>query len=638
MKNVIALIGNPNSGKTTLFNALTGTHQKTGNWTGVTTEKKTGVYRADKQIEIIDLPGLYSLCYHAQDEKVVLDYLKRTPPSVIINVVDGTNLERNLYLTLELIKLKIPIVLAVNMYDDLKKNNVLFYPEKLSKALDMPVVCVSALKNINVDKLIETAVSQNKAPKEIDNNTAGETPEQKYKFIEKVLDGVIVKKQTRAQKLTQKIDRILTHKIFAFPIFFAVMLFVYFCSIKIGGAFGGKITQLFNMLSERLQQYFVSASAPDWLIGLTCKAIINGMGTVCSFLPQILILFFMLTIIELCGYSSRIAFILDRFFRFFGLGGKSLLPIFVSCGCSVSGIMATRSIESKSERLMTIFLAPFMPCGAKIAVFGWFSTVFFGGSALIATSMYFLAIMVVALSGLVLKNFKIFKQDREEFILEMPCYRLPSVKDIILTLFEKIKEFTVKAGAIVFIITVSLWVLKSFGFSGYVGDSVEKSFLYYLGNCFKFLFYPLGFGNPQATVAIFSSALAKEAVVESLALFGANPITLFNNGYSVYAFMAFVLLSPPCSASIVVASRELKSKKLLATMLLFQTLTAYIVALLINGLGLLHSLSNGLILSIIVVIIILLMLIKAIKVCKKHKCGLCSNCKKVNKCKKHNTI
>lgn len=637
MNDTIALIGNPNSGKTTLFNSLTGTYQKTGNWTGVTTEKKIGKLKKDKSISVVDLPGLYSLSTHGEDEKAVTDYLNSTPPKAIINIVDGTNLERNLYLTTELLELNIPMVIAVNMVDELNKNGIKLDDKKLSKLFGVPVVLISALKNTDTDKLIETAKNLKR-----DNSIKRKSfssAETRYAYIEENIKSVIVKKQTKAEKFTLKADAILTHKILGFPIFFLIITLVYFLSIRIGGTLGDIISKGFDNFSEYLREYLLAQEVGDWLISLVCNAVLKGMGTVCSFLPQILILFALLTVIEQSGYASRIAFILDRLFRAFGLGGKSIIPITVACGCTVSGLMATKTIEDKSEKRMTVFLAPFMPCGAKTAVYGWIAYEFFNGSALVATSMYFLGILSIALFGSLLKKFKAFKDGGGEFILEMPTLRYPSIKDILLTLWEKSKDFLVKAGSIIFLVTVALWLLQNFGFQGFTNGNAENSFLYYLGNSLKFIFYPLGFGNWQATVAMLSSILAKEAVVESLTMVAVHPESLFFSQYSVYAFMAFLLLSPPCIAAISTAKRELKSAKWLVFMITFQFFSAYLVAFLINGFGFLILTSRGLLLTFIIAIIVLSAVIFIIKLLlKKGKCAGCNACKKVKRCPNRNTI
>ena len=619
MNKNIALIGNPNCGKTTLFNTLTGTYQKTGNWTGVTTEKKEGFYKKDKSIIITDLPGLYSLDAKSEDERAVLKFIKNSPPSVIINVLDGTNLERNLYLTLELIKLRLPMVIAVNMYDDLIKNGIKLNCEKLSKLLGVKVLPVSALKKLNIDALISVAL---KAKPVINNLNVSKN--YAFQWIETNVKEIVTYKQTKAELFTLKADGVLTHKIFGLPIFFAVIALVYFLSMKIGGFFGGYIDKYFEITSEKLNVFLTNNNCPKWLIGVCCKAVIQGIGTVASFLPQILVLFALMAVIEQSGYAARIAFILDRFFRAFGLSGKSLLPMIVSCGCTVSGVMATRVIENKSERRATVFLAPFMPCGAKTAVFGWFSYEFFGGSALIATSMYFLALFSVAVFGRILKKFKAFKDSESAFILEMPNLRPPSIKDVLSVLIEKIKDFIFKAGSTVLLVSVALFFLQNFGIKGYVENNVEESFLFFIGNALKFIFEPLGFGNWQASVSVLSGIFAKEAVVETLRQVTSAPETLFYSKFSIYAFMAFILLSPPCLASLVTAKRELNSKKWFIFMLLFQFTAGYLVALLINIIGLMVINSIYLILFLIVGIIILS--IVALAKTKKRGCKGCINC------------
>ncbi len=637
MNDVIALVGNPNCGKTSLFNALTGTYQKVGNWTGVTTEQKTGRYKKRKEVKIIDLPGLYSLNAGAIDETTAYKFLKNTPPKVIINVVDGTNLERNLSLTIELTALKIPMVIAVNMCDELEKNNVKLNTNYLSKKFGVPVIAVSALKNKNVDQLVSLACNVVDSPKITAQNVnlLINDRQKRFKFIESIIPSVIERKITRTQKFTYKADKILLNSYLAIPIFFAVMTAVYFLSIKTGGFLGGYIQQIFIISSQKLSVWLNGLGVSEWIISLLCDAVIKTIGGVCSFLPQILILFALMAVIEESGYASRVAFIFDRIFRTFGLSGKSFLPLIVSCGCTVTGLMATRTIEGVSERRMTVFLAPFMPCGAKTAVFGWFASVFFGGNPLIATSMYFLGIFCACVFGYLLKRFKIFKVDNGWFLIEIPLLRVPPLKNVLAVMWEKVKEFVSKAGLIVFAVTVFLWLLKSVGVSGYVGDNVEKSFLFVLGNLLKYFFYPLGFFNWQTAVAVICGSFAKEAVVESLNLLSPDVFTLFDSGYSAYAFMAFILLSPPCVASLVTAKRELGSLRLFIFMLIFQTLSAYLVAFIINTIGKVISGGFGLILSAIIGIMITISVIKTLIRLKNGSCRLCSCCQKGEKCNKN---
>ncbi len=635
MNDIIALIGNPNSGKTTLFNALTGTYQKTGNWTGVTTEKKEGEYKKNRSIKIIDLPGIYALTEGSADENALLEYLKTSPPKAIINIVDGTNLERNLYLTFQLKKLNIPMVVAVNMYDDLEKNHIKLDVKELERLVNAPVTPISALKGKNLPELMTEAIK-------VDLTVTGQNLDDKqiYSFIEESIGKIIQKKQTKAEIFTQKADDILTHRFWGIPIFLAVITLVYFLSINFGGFLGGFISTFFDAFTEQTFSSLNKIGAPEWLNSLVCKGVFNGVGTVLAFLPQVLVLFILMSLIEQSGYASRIAFNLDKLFRFFGLGGKSLIPMILSCGCTVTGLTATRTIESEREKKMTVFLCPFMPCSAKMAVFGWFACEFFNGRAIVATAMYFLSIIIVIVLGLILKRFNSFKEKNGDFVLEMPTLRAPSFKDVISVMWEKTKDFTAKAGSVIFIVSVVLWTLLNVGVSGYTYGIIEDSFLYYIGNLLKYIFYPLGFASWQASVAVITGAFAKEAVVETLSILGCEAQTIFSNCWSVLAFMSFVLLSPPCVASISMAKRELKSNKLLALMLLVQFITAYIVAFIINGIG--YLLSTSLLLSAIIVIIIAWLFALSIMSIRRIKCGSCKACRKgENKCQKNtkrNTI
>ncbi len=623
MNDVIALVGNPNSGKTTLFNTLTGTYQKVGNWSGVTVEKKTGLYKKNKAIKIIDLPGIYSFTPNSEDEKVVYEYFKKTPPKAIINIVDGTNLERNLSLTLSLLALKIPIVVAVNMADDLEKNGIELLENKLAGFLGVPVIKISALKNTGIDQLMNTVQNLKSSVNrhEIIKANGIDSEEKKYSYIRKILPYVINKKQTKSERFTFYADKLLMHKIWGLPIFILVIICIYFLSIKIGGFFGGYVSTFFNDLSVFVWEKLLALDTKDFIISLVCNAIIKGVGTVMSFLPQILVLFFLLCILEESGYMARAGFITDRIFRLTGLCGKSVIPLIVSCGCTVTGLMATRTIEDRSSRETTIFISPFMPCGAKTAVFGWFSTVFFGGNALIATSTYFLAIIVCGISGAILEKFKNIKDGT--FIIEIPTLRFPSVKDIFYVLWAKTKEFLIKAGTVIFTISIVIWLLKSFGVSGYVGEQIEKSFLYFLGDALKWFFYPLGFSSWQTSVAILTGTLAKEAVIETLAITGVDFSQLFSNGFQAYSFMAFVLLSPPCVASQITAYRELKNVKKFLLMIAFQTAVAFGVSLIINLAGILLLSVTGLILIIVLgIIVTIFLIIKMHKVKGNKKCQI----------------
>ncbi len=635
MNDYIALLGNPNSGKTTLFNALTGTYQKTGNWTGVTTEKKEGEYRKNRNIKIIDLPGIYALSRGSADENAVLEFLKKSPPKAIINIVDGTNLERNLYLTFQLLRLNIPMVVAVNMCDELEKNGVKLNADELSEFLGVSVAPISALKGKNIDELIKETLTANKAEKALnikDNRI--------YSYIESNINRIIVKKQTKAERFTQKADDILTHKIWGIPIFLCIITLVYFLSINVGGLLSGYISNFFEFMSTQTSYSLSVTGAPKWLNSLVCEGVFRGVGSVLAFLPQVLTLFALMSLIEQSGYASRIAFNFDRLFRTVGLGGKSIIPMILCCGCTVTGLSATRTIESQSEKKMTVFLCPFMPCSAKMAVFGWFSYEFFGGKAIVATAMYFLSIVAIIFFGLILKKFKSFREESGGFILEMPTLRIPSIKDTFAVMWEKTKDFTAKAGSVIFVASIAIWLLLNIGLSGYTYGVIEDSFLYYVGNAVKYLFAPLGFGSWQASVAVITGALAKEAVIETLEIIGCESHALFNSAWSVMAFMSFILLSPPCASSLAMAKKELKSSKLTAFMLVFQFVSAYIVAFIINGIG--YFITNGLLLSLIIVIIIAIIFALAVATLRSRKGLLCKACSKGdNKCQKstkRNTI
>ncbi len=616
----IALLGNPNCGKTTLFNSLTGTYQRVGNWTGVTVEKKYGKYKKDKSIKIVDLPGVYSFNANSEDEKAVLEYLNSSSPKCIINVLDGTNLQRNLFLTCALQQLNIPVVIAVNFIDKLKNEGVKFNAKYLENLLGVPVVEVSALKNINVDKLIEIAKENNKKI----NSVQGDF----HVYIEENINKIIVGKIEKSNRITQNIDKIVTNKFLAIPILFMVMTLIYLLSIELGGKAGNLIGQLFEKFENDTKNALYTVNAPQWFISLLSRAVIGGLGTVLTFLPQILILFCLLTVMEESGYASRVAFITDGILKKVGLSGRTVIPLMVSCGCTVTGLTSTKSISNQNERKLSVFLSPFMPCSAKTAVFGWFSGVIFGGNALIASSMYLISILSVCLFGSVLRRFKSFKSNQSNFVLEMPNYRVPSIKNVSLAMWEKFKDFSLKAGSTIFCVSIILWFLNNFGIYGYVGERVEQSFLYLIGSGIKWIFAPLGFGNWQASVSVLTGLMAKEAVIESISYLTSHAQALFSTPFSAYAFMVFILMSPPCMASLVTAKNQLKDTKLFIKMLVFQTFSAYVTALFVNLLGEIIYSKNGLIFILFAVIIILIIFMLAIKGALLNKCSHCKiNCK-----------
>lgn len=630
MIKTVALVGNPNCGKTTLFNSLTGARQKVGNWSGVTTERKEGEYLKNKSVKLIDLPGLYSLNTKSSDEQVVTDYFKVNKPNAIINVVDGTNLERNLYLTTELFELNIPLVIAITFSDELKKNKMQLNANLLSKILGVPILLVCAFNGENLDLLITSAINnKNKPVPPIDDKSINS----RYKFIENTVQRTLVKKTTQTERFTEKADKILLNKVYAFPILIVIVTLVYFLSIRIGSFLGEYLSNFFNGLAISAKEALEIINTPKWITSLLTDAIIKGLGLVLSFAPQILVLFALLGVLEESGYAARATFIIDRLFSSFGLGGRSFIPMILGCGCTVTGLMSTRIIEDEGEKRATIFLTPFMPCGAKTAVFGWFSSIFFNGSAIIATTMYFLGIISVVAGGKILKKLKIISLGEGSFVMEIPLLRAPRIKNILYVVLEKIKDYLGKAGLIVFVVSVFLWALRSLGVTGYVGEEVEKSFLYLIGDKLKIIFYPIGVADWRGSVAVISGIFAKEAVIETLGLLAENPQNLFHNPFSVYAFCAFVLLSPPCAASIVQAYRELKSIKWLAIMTVFQTIFGYAVAFIINLVG--NIVDNGLIFSFLIAIIITVSVVIAmIALIKKTPCKNCSVCNGALKCQK----
>ncbi len=611
MNKTICLIGNPNCGKTTLFNTLTGTYQKVGNWTGVTTEKTEGVYKKDKTVQIVDLPGLYSFDANSIDEKVVTTYLKETPPDCIISVLDGTNLQRNLLLALKLLSLNIPMVLAINYADILKKQGINIDTNFFEEAFNCEVVLISALKNLNVNLLMKKAINTIKKPK----NLTLENVEKTFDFIDKLLEKAI--KTTKNIQREDKLDNFLTGKFTGIFTFFIIITLIYFLAIKCGGYLGDYIADYTEKSTLNIKNYLEYKGINEIAIGIFTDGVIKGLGTIFSFLPQILILFFFLSLIEESGYASRIALIFDRFFSLLGLSGKTLLPLIVCSGCTVSGLMATRTIESTSERRLTIFISPFIPCGAKTMVFGWFSSVIFNGNPFIASSMYFLGIFTAVITSKILSNLKAFSEDKGEFLLEIPPYRMPSIKNVALSLIQKVKDFTIKAGTTILAVSVFLWVLTNFGINGYTNGQVQKSFVFSIGSVLKYIFYPLGFCNEQTAVSILSGLFAKEGIIESLTAFSKNTI-LFDNGFSAYSFMAFTLLSPPCTSSLITAKKELGVRKWFYFMLAFQTITAYIVAMLINLIGQIVMGKMHLLL-IFIFVIILSIIIFAIKRGEKWK-------------------
>ena len=665
----IALAGNPNSGKTTVFNALTGSTQYVGNWPGVTVEKKEGRLRGHKDVQIIDLPGIYSLSPYSLEEVVARNYLMEEKPDAIINIVDASNIERNLYLTTQLLETGIPVVIALNMMDVVNRNGDAIQTAALSAALGCPVVETSAAKGTGLDDLTNAAVkaAEASAPqphlelfsetvercireieqtvkdagtgvryntrwlaikvfekdekvllglklpdnaataidritasceKEYDDESESIITTQRYDFIARVVGKLVVK--NRRQKLTpsDKIDKVLTNRWLALPIFLLIMWGVYYVSIQSIGdmTIGWVETLIGEWIGGGVSNFLVNAGAADWLHGLIVDGIIGGVGAVLVFVPQLMILFFFISILEDCGYMARVAFIMDRIFRKFGLSGKSFIPMLIGSGCSVPAIMASRTIENDKDRKMTIMLTPFIPCGAKLPVFALFVGAFFPHMSWVAPSMYILGIVMVILSGIILKKTRPFRGDPAPFVMELPAYRMPRMKGVLIHMWERGKAFMIKAGTIIFVAAGAIWLLQSFNWSFQMVDAGD-SILASIGRVLAPIFAPLGFGNWQSAVASVTGLLAKEVVVSTFGvLFGIAEATegdptliehigqLFNPA-SGYAFMVFTLLAAPCFAAIGAMKREFNSWKWTLGAVAYQTGLAYVMALIAFQVG-----------------------------------------------------
>ncbi|MBE6033093.1 MAG: ferrous iron transport protein B [Clostridiales bacterium] len=671
MKRItIALAGNPNCGKTTIFNDLTGSSQYVGNWPGVTVEKKEGKFKKDKNIVIADLPGVYSLSPYTLEEVITRNYLVKETPDVIINLVDGTNLERNLYLTTQLLELGIPVVLGVNMADLLRKNGDKIDLKKLSEQLGCPVMEVSALKGEGCNELVQCAVELaktnqvrlhrfskdveeaieaiealikdavsseharwyaaklferdeevlkelklnehtkikvddviTKLENQLDDDSESIIANERYIFIGEVVNKVLKKKQ-RGLTTSDKIDQIVTNRILALPIFMAIMFIVYYVSVSWLGTI---VTDWTNdvLFGEYIQggvsEFMANAGTAEWLQGLVVDGAIGGVGAVLGFVPQMFILFFFLSILEDCGYMARVAFIMDRIFRKFGLSGKSFIPLLVGSGCGVPGIMATKTIENEKDRRMTIMTTTFIPCGAKLPVIALIGGAMFPHIPWLAPAMYFAGIAAVVFSGIALKKTKMFAGDTTPFVMELPQYHMPAAKGVLIHMWERGKSFIIKAGTVIFVACAAIWFLSNFGFSSGGFGMVEQddSMLAAIGTFAAPIFAPLGFGNWQAAVATISGLVAKENVVGTFGvLFGLGAdvaeddaglltdiASMFPYSAAALSFLVFNLLCAPCFAAIGAIRREMNNAKWTWFAIGYQTILAYVVALIVNQIG-----------------------------------------------------
>ena len=677
----IALAGNPNCGKTTMFNALTGANQYVGNWPGVTVEKKEGKLKGKKgkgeDIIVTDLPGIYSLSPYTLEEVVSRDYVLKENPDVIIDLVDATNIERNLYLTTQLIETGVPVVIALNMADLLEKRGIKIDTKRLSMLLDCPIIETSALKGEGLDKLIDEAVKVAKSskvdlPKEIfskdmeaaidevkgvlptsvtddkkrwyavkflendekvkeamklsasgqslvdtkrqelekqhDDDMESIVTDERYKFIQKIVN-TTVKKAKDKLTVSDKIDRIVTNRILGIPIFVAVMWLVYYVSVTTVGTFVTDWTN--DVFVVAIQDFFTniltSIGAGDLVMGLVVDGIIGGLGAVLGFVPQMAILFLFLSILEDCGYMVRIAFVMDRVFRHFGLSGKSFIPLLISSGCGIPGIMASKTIEQDNDRRLTIMTATFIPCGAKLPVIALMGGVIAGETAgyaessFIAPLMYFIGIVAVLVAAIILKKTKPFSGKPAPFVMELPQYHIPQVKTVLLHVWERLKGFIIKAGTILFLACVVMWFLGGFGFTdggfGMVEDSAD-SLMAAIGGVIAPIFAPLGFGEWQPVAASISGFTAKEAIVSTMGVLAnvagdtedavnvaAGVASWFPTGIAAFSFLMFNLLDSPCLAAIATMAKEMNDRKWFWFAILFQNIFAYIVCLCFYQIG-----------------------------------------------------
>ena len=708
MSVTIALAGNPNCGKTTMFNAITGSYNFVGNWPGVTVEKKEGKLKNQKDVTVTDLPGIYSLSPYTLEEVVSRDYLLKEKPDVIIDLVDATNIERNLYLATQLLEIGIPVVIALNMVDLLKKNNIHINVKGLSSALGCPIVETSALKGTGLKEVVDEAIkcaNQHRVPskqmefpkavekavneieslvpaniseenkrwyavkllerdskvkeglnlpasaqskieeiasnleKAEDDDTESIVTDGRYQYIQKVVSAN-VKRSGNKMTVSDKIDRIVTNRILGLPIFILTMFIVYYVSVTTVGTMVTDWTNdsFVGTIQGVVADGLSGVGVADWLVSLVSDGIIGGLGAVLGFVPQMAILFLFLSILEDCGYMVRIAFVMDRVFRHFGLSGKSFIPLLISSGCGIPGIMASKTIEADNDRRLTIMTATFIPCGAKlpvIALMGGIMTAYVTGdyvaAGFITPLMYFIGVVAVLVSAIILKKTKPFSGKPAPFVMELPQYHIPSAKTVLLHVWERLKGFIIKAGTILFLATVIMWVLSSIGSTGsgigFVEDS-NDSIMAILGGILAPIFAPLGFGKWQPVAASISGFSAKESIVSTMGVLanvagddaedtmivGAAIKAWFPSAVAAFSFLLFNLLDSPCLAAISTMAHEMQSRKWFWFAILFQNIFAYVVTLCVYQIGLVvtgaGSFGIGTIVALILVAIILFLLFR----------------------------
>lgn len=664
----IALAGNPNCGKTTLFNELTGSNQYVGNWAGVTVEKKDGILKGHKDVIIQDLPGIYSLSPYTLEEKVARNYLVNEQPDVILNIIDGTNLERNLYLSTQLIEIGLPVVMAVNMMDLVKKSGDKIDIKKMGEELGCEVVEISALQGKGCKEAAERAIEAAKSgrkhclpsvftgsvehaiahieesihdkvdkefvrwyaikvferdhdatdalqldPKtlahldthikdcedEMDDDSESIIINQRYSYIGRIISSVLTKKHDgHAMTVSDKIDRVVTNRILALPIFFAIMTFVYYISVTTIGTWATNWTNdvfFGEYVNDAAAGLMEAIAAPDWLESLVVDGIIGGVGTVLGFVPQIVLIFFFLALLEDSGYMARVAFIMDRIFHKFGLSGKSFIPILVGSGCGVPAVMATRTIEDQRDRRMTIMLCTFIPCSAKAVIISMITSTFFPDSVLMAPAMYFLGIAVIVLAGIALKKTSAFAGDPAPFVMELPAYHIPAMKGVIRHMWDRAKGFIIKAGTIIFAACVIIWFFSAFNASMEIVD-IEDSMLAAFGGAISWIFAPVGLGDWKGAVAVISAEMAKENAIGTLAVLNgvaadAEDMELMAGiagmftPIAAFSFMILNLFDPPCVVAMATIAREMGDRKWAALAIGFQIMLGYGMAFVAYNIG-----------------------------------------------------
>lgn len=667
MKTTIALVGNPNSGKTTLFNVLAGANQYVGNWPGVTVEKKVGKYKKDESVVITDLPGIYSLSPYSPEEVVARNYLMEDRPDGILNIVDGSNLERNLYLTTQLMEMGIPVVVAINRMDVVRKRGDKISAKGISKKLGCPVVEISALKEEGITEAMELVIGEAReeketlprhifsgrtehalahieeavlhhlpetrqrwyaiklferdekvineiAPskevaahiegdilrceKEMDDDSESIITNERYDYIATLLEGCYERAQRKKGTVTDKIDRILTNRWAALPIFGLVMFAVYYISVTTVGTFVtdwandgvfGEGWSMFGLaipgIPALVESGLNAIHGAAWLQDLILNGIIAGVGAVLGFVPQLLVLFAFLSFLEYCGYMSRVAFILDRVFRRFGLSGKSFIPLLIGTGCGIPGIMASRTIENEKDRKMTIITTTFIPCGAKLPIIALIAGAFFGGAWWVAPSAYFLGIAAIMASGIILKKSRGFRGDASTFLMELPEYHMPSARVVLRSMWDRGWSFIKKAGTVILLATIVIWFTSNYGWKDGVITSVamEDSILAAMGNLIAPIFAPLGWGDWKATVATITGLIAKENVVSTFGVLYGGVVGF--TALSAYSFLVFNLLCAPCFAAVGAIRKEMNDWKWTLFAVAYQTMFAYGVALMIYQFG-----------------------------------------------------